>query len=90
MPEGQRVDARYARSFGRVSWQPNPAEVAEDELVRMAHVGCSRQQVVPCVPREPRVNQSIHREVELVRCRGSVDCDGCSEAQGGAETRPHR
>ena len=62
VPEGQWGDARYARSVRRVSWQPNPAEVAEDEVVRTARVGCSRQQVVPgVVPREHRVSQSIHR-----------------------------
>ena len=72
-------------------WQPNPAEVAEDELVSQARVCCSRQLVVPDVePREYRVSQSAHGEVERVRCSGSVDFDGCSKVQGGAETRLHR
>ena len=57
-------------------WQPNPAEVAEDELVSKARVRCSRQLVFFYVEaREHRVSQSAHREVECVRCRGSVDCD---------------
>ena len=33
---------------------------------------------------EHRVSQSVHREVERVRCKDSRDCDGCSVAQGGA------
>ena len=56
-------------------WQPNPAEVAEDEVVSQARVCCSRQLVVPDVePREHRASQSVHGEVERVRCSGSVDC----------------
>ena len=52
----QRGDARYDRSTRWVSWQPNPADVAEDEPVSMVRVGCVEQQVVPGVePREYRV-----------------------------------
>ena len=62
--------------------------MAEDELDRKARVDCVEQSVVAGVePREHRVGQSVHREVERVRCRDSVDRDRCSEAQVGAATR---
>ena len=56
--EGQRGDARYAKSAKRVSWQPNPAEVAEDELVSIARVGCVERSVVPSVEPCVRLRRS--------------------------------
>ena len=89
-PVAKSVLVRQQGDATRVG-QPNPAEVAEDELVSKARFCCSRQLVVPFLEaREHRVSQIAHREVERVRCRGTVDCDGCSEAQDGAETRLHR
>ena len=79
-PVAKSVPARQ-QGDATLVWQPNPAEVAEDEPVNKARVCCSRKQVVPDVEaREHRVSQSAHREVERVRCRGFVDCDGSSEA----------
>ena len=53
-------------------------------------VNCVEKSVVPGVePGEHRVSQSVHREVERVRCRDSGDCDGCSESQDGAARRSH-
>ena len=70
------------------TWQPNPAEVAEDELEGIARVDCVEQSGVPDVePRGHRVSPIVHREVECVRCRDSGDCDGCSEARDSAATR---
>ena len=57
----------------------------------MARVGCLRQSVVPDVePRKHREGQSVHREVELVRCGDSKVCDGCNVAQIDAEAKLHR
>ena len=84
-------ETRARRAWCRIpTWQPNPAEVAEDELEGIARVDCVEQSGVPSVePRGHRVSQSVHREVECVRCRDSGDCDGCSEARDGAATRSH-
>ena len=74
------------QSAATLVWQPNPAEVAEDELVSKARVCCSRQQVVPDVEaREHRVSQSAHREVERGRCRGSVDSRSASDAERASD-----
>ena len=82
VPEGQQGDATIPM------WQPNPPDVADGE--QQTRVNCVEQSVVPGVePGEHRVRQSVHIEVERVRCRDSGDCDGCSEAQDGAATRSH-
>ena len=82
VPEGQRGDATIPM------WQPNPAEVADGE--QSTRVNCVEKSVAPGVePGGHRVSQSVHTEVERVRCRDTGDCDGCSETKDGAATRSH-
>ena len=72
-PVAKSVLVRQQGDATRV-WQPNPAEVAEDELVSKARFCCSRQLVVAVLEaREHRVSQIAHmgqlRLQDATQCR---------------------